>query len=347
MKTWKNLMIFGLAVAFILGTSVPGIANGKIMVYSPWKDEIMQKFGEMFSKETGIKLESINISTGEIHARVKGEKARPQADIWHSVRAELLDKAGEEGLIASYKPANAKLLLPPYAYPNEPAFTGTTMYPLVVGYNVNALKKMGVEPPKTYEDLLNPRWKDNIIMPHPAASGTGYAFLVTAVQLFREKGETGIQSKKGWDYLIKLNQNMSQYTRSGSAPAKLVATGEYPLCITFYDRVFQLAGEGYPIAFTTPSPTFAEPSCTAIVANAPHMDGAKKFMEFILSKNAQELAVTLGNYSVRPDVTPPKGAIPLKDIKVFQDDYKWGSKHKKELLNEFNAKVAMGKKATQ
>jgi iron(III) transport system substrate-binding protein len=345
MKTLKNLMTLGLAWAFILGTSVPGMADGKIMVYSPWKDEIMQKFGAMFQKETGIKLESINISTGEIHARLKGEKARPQADVWHSVRAELLDKAKGEGLIASYKPANAKFLLPRYAYPNEPAFTGTTMYPLVVGYNVNALKKMGVEPPKTYEGLLNPRWKDKIIMPHPAASGTGYAFLVTVIQLFREKGETGIQSKKGWDYLVKLNQNVSQYTRSGSAPAKLVATGEFPLCITFYDRVFQLAGEGYPIAFTTPSPTFAEPSCTAIIANAPNMDGAKKFMEFILSKNAQELAVTLGNYSVRPDVAPPKGAPPLKDLKVFQDDYKWGSKYKKELLNEFNAKVAMGKKA--
>jgi iron(III) transport system substrate-binding protein len=347
MKTRQ--ILFGLGILWIvcLLSATSSLANGKIMVYSPWKDEIMQKFGEMFSKETGIKLESINISTGEIQARVKGEKARPQADIWHSVRAELLDKAKEEGLIASYKPANAKLLLPRYAYPNEPAFTGTTMYPLVVGYNVNALKKMGVEPPKTYEDLLNPRWKDKIIMPHPAASGTGYAFLVTVVQLFREKGETGIQSKKGWDYLIKLNQNMSQYPRSGSAPAKLVATGEYPLCITFYDRVFQLAGEGYPIAFTTPSPTFAEPSCTAIVGGAPNMDGAKKFMEFILSKGAQELAVTLGNYSVRPDVAPPKGAVPLKDIKVFQDDYKWGSKYKKELLNEFNVKVAMGKKATQ
>ena len=82
----------------------------------------------------------------------------------------------------------------------------------------------------------------------------------------------------------------------------------------------------------------------AIVAGAPNMDGAKKFMEFILSKKAQELAVTLGNYSVRPDVDPPKGAIPLKEIKIFPDDYKWGSKYKKELLNEFNAKVAMGKK---
>ena len=330
----------------ILVFSSPTFGGGKILVYSPWKDEIMQKFGETFEKETGIKVESINISTGEIYARLKVEKARPQADIWHSVRAELLDKAKEEGLITPYKPANAKYVLPQYAYPDELTFTGTTMYPLVIGYNVNAVKKMGLEPPKSYEDLLNPKWKDQIVMPHPAASGTGYAFLVTMVQLYREKGETGIQSKKGWEYLIKLNQNMSQYTRSGSAPAKLVATGEFPICITFYDRVFQLASEGYPIAFTTPSPTFAEPSCTAIVANAPNMDGAKKFMEFILSKKAQELAATLGNYSVRPDVPPPKGAIPLKEMKIFEDDYKWGSKYKKELLNEFNAKVAMGKKTT-
>ncbi len=84
--------------------------------------------------------------------------------------------------------------------------------------------------------------------------------------------------------------------------------------------------------------------CSAIVARAPNMDGAKKFMEFILSKKAQELAVTLGNYSVRPDVPPPKGAVALKEMKIFEDDYKWGSQFKKELLNEFNAKVAMGKK---
>lgn len=342
-RTWMKL---GWVCFILLIFTAPSFAGGKILVYSPWQDAIMAKFGAIFEKENGIKLESINISTGEIYARLKVEKARPQADIWHSVRAELLDKAKEDGLIAPYKPAAAKDVLPLYAYPNEPTFTGTTMYPLVIAYNVNTLKKMGQEPPKTYQDLLAAQWKDKVVMPHPAASGTGYAFLVTMVQLYREKGETGIQSKKGWEYLVKLNSNMSQYTRSGSAPAKLVATGEFPVCITFYDRVFQMASEGYPIACTIPGPTFAEPSCSAIVAGAPNMDGAKKFMEFILSKKAQELAVSLGNYSVRPDVPPPKGALPLKEMKIFADDYKWGSRFKKELLNEFNTKVAMGKKAT-
>jgi iron(III) transport system substrate-binding protein len=80
-----------------------------------------------------------------------------------------LDKAKEEGVLASYKPANAKDVLPPYVYPNEPTFTGTTMYPLVMAYNVNTLKKMGLEPPKAYQDLLDAKWKDKVVMPHPAA----------------------------------------------------------------------------------------------------------------------------------------------------------------------------------
>lgn len=102
--------------------SSPAFAGGKILVYSPWKDEIMQKFGALFEKETGIKVESINISTGEIYARLKVEKARPQADIWHSVRAELLDKAKEEELIAPYKPTNAQYVLPQYGLPQRTRF---------------------------------------------------------------------------------------------------------------------------------------------------------------------------------------------------------------------------------
>ena len=82
------------------------------------------------------------------------------------------------------------------------------------------------------------------------------------------------------------------------------------------------------------------------MARAPNMGGAKTFLEFILSQKTQELAVTLGNYSVRPHVDPPRGAILLKEMKIFTDDDKWGAKFKKEFLNEFNAKVAMGKKAT-
>lgn len=336
--------------ALLIGLLVSGDnawSAEKILIYSPWKDEVMRQFADLFAKKTGIEVETINISTGEIYARLKVEKARPQADVWHSVRASILKKAEQEGLITTHRPQNLDRVFPPYTYPGDDHLYGTTMYPLVFAYNKTMLEKMGTEPPRTYQDLLDPKWKDKIVMPHPAASGTGYAFLTTVLQLYRAPGETGIESKKGWDYLVRLNQNIAQYTRSGSAPSKFVATGEFPVAITFYDRVYFLSQEGYPIVPVFPSPTYAEPSCTALVANSPNPEGAKKFLDFMLSEEAQTLARSLGNYSVRTDLDPPEGAPPLKSLQVFDDDYEWGAKYKKEIVNRFNQSVAQAPKGKE
>jgi len=339
MKVKKNLFIFAVISALLFAPFVAmeaASAGGKILIYSPWKDKVMKQFNALFEKETGIKAESINISTGEIAARVRVEKARPQADIWHSVRASYLVKAKEMGLVASYTPPNAKYVLKHYTYPDADYIMGTTMYPLLFCYNSKLLKEKGETPPATYEDFFDPRWKGRIVMPHPAASGTAYAFVTTILQMYRKPGEKGIKSKEGWGYLRKLMKNVAQYTRSGSAPSKMVARGEFPVGITFYDRVYMLQEEGYPIVPVFPSPIYAEPSCTAIVANSPNPEGAKAFLNFMLSKEAQKLAKKTGNYSVRMDVEKPKGAVALTELKIFKDDYLWGAKYKKEIIGQFN-----------
>lgn len=323
----------------VLGGGSGAWGAEKILIYSPWKDKVMRKFNELFEKKTGIKAESINVSTGEIYARLKVEKARPQADVWHSVRASILKKAEQEGLITTSRPKNLASIFPRYTYPGDDHLYGTTMYPLIFAYNRTMLQKMGVKPPRSYQDLLDPKWKDQIVMPHAAASGTGYAFVTTILQLYRAPGETGVKSEKGWDFLTRLNRNIAQYTRSGSAPSKLVAAGEFPVAITFYDRVYRLAKAGYPIVPVFPSPIYAEPSCTALVANSPNPKGAKKFLDFMLSKEAQILARTLGNYSVRTDLDPPAGAPALASLKVFDDDYVWGAKNKKKIVNHFNQNI--------
>jgi iron(III) transport system substrate-binding protein len=329
------LMMVGLGLG-LFGGLENASAEGKILIYSPWKDSVMKEFLELFEQQTGIKAESINISTGEILARLRVEKAKPQADIVHSARASLLVQVEKQGLLAEYEPPNAQYVLDNYVYPDDKHFIGTTMYPLVFCYNSKLIGEMGVEPPQNYDDLLNPKWEGKIVMPHPAASGTAYAFVTTILQMHRAEGETGIESKAGWDYLKKLMKNVAQYTRSGSAPSKMVASGEYPVGITFFDRVDQLGKEGYPIVPIFPSPIYAEPSCTAIVANSPNPEGAKAFLDFMLSKEAQELAKKTGNYSVRPDVEKPEGAIALTEMTIFKDDYEWGAKYKKEIIGEFN-----------
>ncbi len=339
MKRITFLLTFVFAAALLLPILAPvngHSAGGTILIYSPWKDSVMKEFTKLFEEKTGIKAESINISTGEIAARLHVEKARPQADIWHSVRASYLVKAEEQGVIAAYNSPNSKYVLEKYRYPGDDHIIGSTMYPLVFCYNRDMIKEMGVEPPKNYEDLLDPKWEDKVVMPHPAASGTAYAFVTTILQHYRAEGETGIESKAGWDYLKKLIKNVAQYTRSGSAPSKMVARGEFPVGVTFFDRVYKLRAEGYPIEAVFPSPIYAEPSCTAIVAKSPNPDGARAFLDFMLTKEAQELAKQTGNYSVRPDVERPEGAVSLADLKIFEDDYKWGAKYKKEIIGEFN-----------
>ncbi|MFV1957350.1 MAG: ABC transporter substrate-binding protein [bacterium] len=336
--SYRTAMVAALTLVLVTaGMPSPAYsAGGSILIYSPWKDGVMKKFTTLFEEKTGIKAESINISSGEIAARLRVEKARPQADVWHSVRASYLVPAQEQGIIAPYNPPNAKYVLKPYTYPGEDYIMGTTMYPLVFAYNSKLIKEMGVDPPKSYTDLLDPKWKGQIVMPHPAASGTAYAFVGLILQMNRAEGETGINSKAGWAYLKKLMVNVAQYTRSGSAPSKMVARGEFPIGITFYDRVYRLQEEGYPIVPVFPMPIYADPSNTAIVANSPNPEGAKAFLNFMLSKEAQELAKETGNYSVRPDVARPKGAIAISEMKIFDSDYMWAAKNKKAIIGQFN-----------
>ncbi|MFQ6078942.1 MAG: substrate-binding domain-containing protein, partial [Thermodesulfobacteriota bacterium] len=126
----RDFFVAGFVLMIIVGLTLGSVdaapAGGKILIYSPWKDKVMKKFNALFEKKTGVKAESINISTGEIYARLKVEKGRPQADIWHSVRASYLADAEKLGLIAPYNPPNAKYVLKRYTYPGDDYIIGST-----------------------------------------------------------------------------------------------------------------------------------------------------------------------------------------------------------------------------
>ncbi len=319
-----------IVAALSLAMASPLLAAEKVIVYSPFKDELMGRLGKAFKEETGISLENVIISTGEIYSRLKVERANPQADIWLSVRALYLKNASEEkegSLIEAYKSPNLKDVLPRYFYGGPYHITGVGMYPLVFFFNPDALAKIKAEPPKNYQDLLDSKWEGKLVMPHPATSGTGFTILTTVIQLYGEE--------KGWDYIKRLSKNVDQFTKSGRAPHMMVARGEYPVGVGFWDDVYKLAKEGYPIKPIFPDPIYAEPYCMAIVKNAPHMEAAKKFFDFMLTRKAQEILVEFGDYSVRPDVASPPGSPNLKQLNIAKDDYVWAAKNKKAILEKF------------
>lgn len=328
------LVMFLVLSIFVIGSAA--VLASVVTVYSPWPDEVMDRYRDLFEEMTDYTLQYINISSGEIMARLEVEADRPQADIAFGLRIVYLDPGYEKGILRSFAtPENAQYVYEPYTFPDRDYAIGFYMYPLIFMYNTEYLEELGYDPPETWEDLLDPKWERMITMPHPATSGTAYTMLATVIKMYQQPHEEGADSEKGWDYIKSIAPNMGQYTRSGSAPSILTARGEYPLAIQFYDRLFRLMQEGYPVAGSYPSPIYAEPGAIAIVANSPNPEGAEVFVNFVLSKEAQELAREFGNYSVRLDVEPPLGARPLAELDVFEADEDWAGQYKNELLDRF------------
>lgn len=305
------------------------LKGGEIIVYSPFPDEEIQALAEPFTEMSDIKVSNIVISTGESLSRLKAEAANPQADFWLSVRAAVVQDAlnNDPPLVMEYKPSTVNEISSSYQYTDSTFFTGVGMYPLVFFYNQSVLEEDGLDVPETYDDLLDPQYEGKIVMPHPATSGTAYSAITSILQMYGEED--------GWTYIENLAKNVDQFTRSGRAPHRLVAQGEYPIGIGFYDAVYNLNQEGFELVPVFPSPIFADPYTAAVVAGAPNEAKAKLFYDYLLTPPAQAVLTEYGNYSVREDVAPPADAVPLSELDVLDYDWaKWGDE-KAAVLDKF------------
>lgn len=305
------------------------LRGGEIVIYSSFPDEQIADLSEGFTRLTGTRVMNVVISSGEGLARLKAEAANPQADFWLSVRGALLQDALENDppLILEYKPRTVNEIAPIYQYPDSTFFTGVGTYPLVIFYNEPVLQQDGLDIPQNYEDLLDPQYEGKILMPHPGTSGTAFSAITTWLQIYGEE--------EGWDYIRKLAQNVDQFTRSGRAPQNLVAQGEYPIGIGFFDAVYYLGVEGFPIKAVFPVPLFGEPFSAQVVRGARNEERAKLFFDYLLTDEAQQVLPGYGTYGVREDVAPPEGYPPLSELDVFDYDWiHWGAL-REEILNRF------------
>jgi iron(III) transport system substrate-binding protein len=314
--------------------ALSGAMAQEVIVYSPFSDEFMQALARPFTQQTGIRVLNIVISTGESQSRLRAEAARPQADFWLSVRPAILQQAFEEGLIEAYTPAGADTVLPAYQYAEE-HITAIGTYPLVFFYNTQAVARTRVPVPTgDWAQLLDEAYRGQIVMPHPATSGTAYSAIATILQNAIQGGGT---EEDGWDFVGQLAQNVAQFTRSGRAPQTLVSQGEYPLGIGFYDAVWQLQQEGFPVEVVIPDPVFAEPYGGAVVAGAPNPENARAFFDYLLTPAAQDVLGQFGNYPVVAGAAVPEGGVDVPSDQVIDVDFRWSAENRARILETFQA----------
>ena len=302
-----------------------------LTIYAGMLEEHAALAAQEFEKATGIKTNFVRMSGGEILARIKAEKDNPQASVWYGGGSLTFIEADKLGLLEHYKSPTAEVISDKFKDPNG-AWTG--IYSGYLGFEADKewLDKTGAPMPQTWDDLLKPVYKNEIVFAHPGSSSTAYNVLVTILQL---KGE-----EAGWEYLQRLNENVRQYTKSGSGGGRMIQLHEIGVSIGYMHDAIAFKREGYDhIMMATPKDgTGYEIGAVAIIKNGPELEAAKKFIDWSLTPEAQELGQTVNalQFLTHPDATPPVEVLQLKDTLLIDQDDVWAGNNRSAFLEKFN-----------
>ncbi len=253
---------------------------------------------DAFTKATGIKVQYIEAGSAVVVDRLAREKANPQADVLVTL-PPFIQKAAADGLLQAYTPAGADQI------PADDKDKQNHFVPLVNNYtdfiyNANVLK----EPPKTFDDLLDPKFKNKIQYSTPGQAGDGTAVMLLVLHAFG--GDDA-----GFAYLKKLQANNLGPSSSTGRLTALVNKGE--LWVANGDLQMnsaQLEQNPNVRIFWPAAPdgkrwTVSLPYVIGLVQGAPHAENGKKLIDFLLSREAQEqVSSTSRGFPVRQDVKP-------------------------------------------
>lgn len=286
-----------------------------------------------FQKETGTSVNMVRLSSGETYAKIRAEARNPKTDLWWGGTGDPHLQAAAENLTDEYKSPMLSELQDWAVKQAESAqhkTVGIYAGALGWGYNTEIFEKKGYKEPKCWADLLDASLKGEIQMANPNSSGTAYTALASLVQIMGED--------EAYDFMEKLNANISQYTKSGSAPVKAAARGETGLGIVFmHDAVSQTA-EGFPVKSVAPCEgTGYEIGSMSIVKGAKNLDNAKKWYDWALSAPVQSRMKEAKSFQLPSNKSAeiPKEAPRFEDIKLIDYDFKtYGDPERRKALLE-------------
>jgi len=325
---------FSALLVLLLLAGAFATAQGKsFAAYTTFEEPLAKLVFDQYEKETGVKVLWQRLAGGEAETRLEAEKANPQASIWVGGVGLNHMSAKLKGLTTPYV-SKAASTIPAQFQDPEHYWIGLYVGPLTFITNNKVAKEQGLVPPKSWADLLKPEYKGKFRMPNPTTSGTAYNLICTIRYVF--KGD----EEKTFDYMRKLDANVDQYTKSGSAPGKSVAIGEIPIAVGYAHDQVKLKVEGADVTITVPAEgTGYEVASMSLVKGGPDMVEAKKLYDWILGKTAQEL---IGSFYVVPlskVAAKNPAALSISEVKTVDQDLKWDSDNKVRLLDRWTKEI--------
>lgn len=299
----------------------------KVIIYAALDEKTSNELASAFQKSTGYAAEvALQIEqAGTVAGRIKTEAPNARADVVIGGNSSFHADLAAGGYTEKYSSPIVKSagidakFMDPDGY-----WTGWYLGALCILYNekryTEEIKPKGIKPPTTWDDLLNPAYKGQVIASNPAT--TGGAYLMLAAQIFRLGSE-----KAGFDYVQSLHQNVAQYTKGANGSIPLVSQGEAIVGFAWgHDTLKQKKQGNLPIVVVFPPDTGFEIGAASIIKNAPHPDAARKFIDFLLSPEAGTINAANGyRYPVRKGVTMPAGVPAFESLHLAPWDLKAAS----------------------
>lgn len=321
-------------------SALPAYAAGKLNMICSADVVVCEQMTNLFEKQhPDIKVSMVRLSAGEAYARIRTEARNPRTDIWWAGTGDPHMQAADEGLTQVYKSPQldqqqdwARKQAESAGYRTIGVYAGALGW----GYNTKLVADKKLKAPACWADLLDPSYKGEIQMANPNSSGTAYNTLATLVQIMGEE--------KAFDYLKKLNANISQYTKSGSAPVKAAARGETTIGIVFMHDAVAMQVDGFPVKAVAPCEgTGYEIGSMSIVKGARNLASAKVWYDWALSAEAQSHMKDAKSFQLpsNKNAAISEYAPRFENIKLIDYDFKtYGdSAKRKALLSRWDKEI--------
>lgn len=314
-----------------------GEGSGSVVIACTPQEEQCQAATAAYTKATGIKAGFVRMSSGEAVARLDAAKSKPEFDVYYGGPSDGHVAAFQAGLTEKYVSPGAAAI--PDEYKSADG-TWTGIYVGALGFcsNKDALAKVNAPVPMSWADLVKPAYKRNVAMAHPSTSGTSYVAVWTQMVL------NGMDEDKTFDYLSKLHQNILQYPKSGSAPGQMAGRGEVAVGVIFAHDCVKYQKEGFDmLEVSFPSEgTGYEIGAVSLVKNGPNPENGKKFLDWTLTQEHQELGPAAGSFQVptNPDAAITEDMVDLDSLNLIDYDSEAAGAQRKEITARFDAEVA-------
>ena len=281
------ITVFCVAIVCLSCNRSGSSAKRKLLIYTPHGQDLLKDFVARYQTEhPDVEVQFLDMGAREVLERVRAERNRPQADLWWGAAHTTFQTAAEENLLAPYKPTWADKV-PASSRDNQDRWYGTYQTPEVIVYNSDAVKPE--EAPKDWDDVLDPKWRDKILIRNPNPSDSMRAIFGSMIWRFYK--DTGTPDK-GYDWLRRLDANVHEYTADGALLMQKLVRREGLISLwNLPDVWIYKEQKGFPIGYTfAASGTPVITDGIAIVRGSANEEEAKRFYEFVTTPENLVLA---------------------------------------------------------